>query len=159
MKKFDAPKFQIGSVVDISYKFGGLPNRVLICGIHAKEFHNEWQYDVLLENIGEHTNMSETFIKDRMVTRKQPVYNNTSIIKRYADGFRFCGNYPHFTARAEGEKLKDKLGISSIILCTALDYNGCIIKDKLGLWIRYSNVIMNDGFVKSKDGDGITVIK
>lgn len=148
MKKITSlPKFMPGQVIDLSYKNKGLPNRILIKTVFIKEQNSGWMYEVYLENTGETSTLDEAFITNNMTKKESPVYKCREIINLYNDGWRFCGNLSIKEANLTAAKLATNRYIKNIILRHALNYHGCLVSDKYGMWIRYNNTINNDGTI------------
>ncbi len=142
------PKFSIGQVIDLSYKNGGMPNRIYITTIFYREQDNEWMYSVILENNNEKTRLGEKFIWDRMSKQVSKVYNNPDIIDRIKDGWRFCGNFATDTATANAKLIaSDNTNVRNVRLYPAIGYDNKYLKDKLGIWVRYNTIISNDGTI------------
>jgi hypothetical protein len=139
------PKYGIGEVVDISFKNGGLPNRVLILGIHMNSEDNGWMYDVKSEAFDDNIVMAETVMKKFEANQWSKVGKMQVIIDRYLDGWRYCGNYSEETAKANGQMLSENNNIKNIKLFPAVDTNGLPVSGEYGLWIRYHNTIGGDG--------------
>lgn len=155
------PKFMPGQVIDLSYRHKGLPNRLLIKTVLINEHDDGWMYHVYLENIGECTTLDESFISGNCTSKTAQVYKCAEIIKLYADGWRFCGNYNDKEAYEFASKCATNRYIKDIILRPALDYRGCLMNGKKGMWLRYRNFINDDGTIiknESIDKD-IIVIK
>ena len=159
-KKISLPKFYPGEVVDLSYKNGGLPNRIQIERVILGRELN-WNYEVILENLGEVTNMEEPFILDRMVNTNAEVYKVDEIVNRYAQGWRFCGNYTYTNAHETGRKLANNNNIDGVRIYDARNPSGTLVvgsnpKNK-GLWIRYKHPLY--GNIQQASNLGYTVIK
>lgn len=148
MKKITAlPKFMPGQVIDLSYKSKGLPNRLLIKSVFIREQDEWWMYECIIESTGEVTILSQNFIMENMSNKDFPVYKCAEIIKLYNDGWRFCGNKSRSTAHSIASKHATNRYIRGIILRPALAPNGCLMQDHYGMWIRYNNIINNDGTI------------
>ena len=89
--------------------------------------------------------MSEDFIKDRKAKSSSPVCKNPDIIKRFSDGWRFCGNFEKDTAVANGKLIAENPNVRAVRLYPALNYNNQYMNGKLGIWIKYVNTIYDDG--------------
>lgn len=152
------PRFMPGQVIDLSYKNKGLPNRILVKAIFIREQNDEWMYEVLLENTGETTTLSQSIIINNMTERKAQVYKCANIINLYNNGWRFCGNFSRDSAHKTGGKYATNRYIKEIVLHPALDSRGCLINDKYGLWIRYNITINSDGTVIDNTSVGADVI-
>ena len=144
------PKFKLGEVLDLSYTHGGLPNRIIIDSVGMRKQNTEWVYGVTMENNGESTQMAESFIAQRMSYKKSSVYENPEIIKRYDDGWRFCGNFPANVANANAKMIAESSAISSVRLYRAIDSHNRFDPDKMGIWIKYINVINDDGTITNQ---------
>lgn len=158
------PEFYPGQVIDLSYKTNNMPNRILIRAVYREEQHKEWMYKAITETNSNNDDdvaiFAESFIKERRTNHSYPVYKSNIIKQRIKDGFRFCGNYQLYEARARGENLKSDKRIEKIIMYPALDYRGVLIPDQAGLWVKYTTVITDNGNVDNQsDNDAITIIK
>ena len=139
------PAYAIGEVIDLSYKHGGMPNRIYVDTVFWREQDTRWNYQVIMENTGEKTIMSEDFIKDRKAKNSSPVCKNPDIIKRFSDGWRFCGNFEKDTAVANGKLIAENPNVRAVRLYPALNYNNQYMNGKLGIWIKYTHTIYDDG--------------
>lgn len=150
MKKITVlPKYGIGEVVDISFKNGGLPNRVLVLGVYWNSENTGWMYNLKSEAIDDDIIMAETVMKKFEANQWSKVGKMQVIIDRYTEGWRYCGNYSEDTARANGIMLSENGNIKNIKLFPALDASGLPIGGDYGLWIRYHNIINGDGSLVS----------
>lgn len=139
------PKFQLGQIIDLSYKHGGMPNRIYIMAVFWREQDNQWQYQVMMESTGETAQMSEQFINDRKSKQNSAVYKNPDIMARIEEGWRFCGNYDTETAKANAKLIAENEGIANVRLYPALSYNNTFMNGQMGIWIKYNHIIHNDG--------------
>ena len=139
------PKFQLGQIIDLSYKHGGMPNRIYIMAVFWREQDNQWQYQVMMESTGETAQMSEQFINDRKSKQNSAVYKNPDIMTRIEEGWRFCGNYDTETAKANAKLIAENEGIANVRLYPALSYNNTFMNGQMGIWIKYNHIIHNDG--------------
>lgn len=145
MKIKSIPKYNPGDVVDLSYKNGGLPNRILVTCVFWRPGDKQWMYRVLMENTGKDSILDETFITARASKKTSPVYGNPDIVNRIASGWRFCGNYDTDTAIANGKLIAENTAIKNVKLWPALNYNNQLIKGQKGIWIVWNSTINNDG--------------
>lgn len=141
------PKFMPGQVVDLSYKKGGLPNRLLIKMAFIREQDNDWMYKCIIESTGEDTILKQSFIINNMTNKEFDVYKCKEVINLYNTGWRFCGNFNISIAHTIAGKYATNRYIRSIILKPALSSKGCLIQNQYGMWIRYNNTINNDGTI------------
>lgn len=140
------PKYQPGEVIDLTYKTeGSLPNRIFVKTVYCREQDCQWLYEVILENTGCKTTMTEAFINERKANRTASVYKTQEIMERYTKGYRFCGNEAQVHAIVLAEKLKSNSSIAAIMLYPALDPTGRLIKDSYGIWIKYNHIIDDNG--------------
>lgn len=155
------PKYMPGQVIDLSYKHKGLPNRLLIKAVFIREHDNQWQYECIIESLGEDTVLNEDFITSNMTRKGSEVYKHKEVINLYNNGWRFCGNLSRSTAHSIASKNATNRYIRDIILRPALDSRGCLMNDHYGMWIRYYNVINDDGTVINSGNvsDDVIVIK
>lgn len=136
------PIYHIGEVIDISYKNQGLPNRVRVTGVRMKESDNEWVYTTLLENTGELATIAESFLKERACHRYiYDVYKLPVICRRYAAGFRFCGNFTEKEARRRAKSMKNHPFIETVRMCEAYNGYGNPLSGRVSLWLKYKNSI------------------
>jgi len=165
MRKINnAPLYGIGEVIDLSYKYGGLPNRIRVNQVFQREYDAEWQYNVTMENRGVAPNegdvmMSESFIKQRKSKHSSKVYQNNDVQQHMRDGFRFCGNYDSDIARANAKILARRKDITDVRLYPALDYSGRYVNGDMGIWIRYNSVIADNGEIECRPEDAYEKIK
>lgn len=155
------PKFMPGQVIDLSYKHKGLPNRLLVKTVLIREQDNQWMYECIIESIDETTTLSEDFIINNMTRKASEVYKCNEVIKLYNAGWRFCGNFKRSQAHSIAGKHATNGYIRNIILRPALDSKGCLMNDYYGMWIKYGNIINDDGTI-TRDGvtaDDVIVIK
>lgn len=155
------PKFMPGQVVDLSYKSKGLPNRLLIQAVFTREHDNQWMYQCIIESTGESTTLNEDFIVANMTHKASEVYKCKEIINLYNTGWRFCGNKSKSTAHSIAGKHATNRYVRSIILRPALAPNGCLLQDHYGIWIKYNNIINDDGTVIMGDemSNDVVIIK
>lgn len=146
------PKYMPGQVIDLSYKYRGLPNRLLIKSVFTREQDNQWIYECIIENTGELTTLNESFIINNAVRRDRKVYKCKEVISLYNTGWRFCGNFNKANAHAIAGKYATNRYIRNIILRPALDPNGCLYDDHYGMWVKYNNIINDDGTIV-RDGE------
>lgn len=139
------PLFAIGEVIDLSYKYGGMPNRIYVNSVFWRESDIQWNYQVTMENTGEKTSMSESFIKSRRSKNSSPVCENPDVIERFKDGWRFCGNFDRDTAIANGKLISENDNVHGVRLYDALNYNNRYMNGKLGVWIKYKHMIDDNG--------------
>lgn len=152
------PRFMPGQVIDLSYK-KGLPNRILIKTVFIKEQSDEWLYEVYLENTGEITTLKQSIIVSSMTKKESPVYKCGEIINLYNSGWRFCGNFDVNEAHNIAAKIATSKYIKNVVLRHALNYHGCLVNDKYGIWIRYNNIINNDGTIINNDATDVIIVK
>lgn len=149
MKKINnAPAFGLGEVIDLSYRHGGMPNRIRIEGVFYRDQDTMWMYDVLMENTGDRSVMNEKFISERKsskVIASSGVYSNPEIQRRFKEGWRWCGNFAVDTARANAKLIADNSNIKNVRLWPAIDSRNRYVSGSLGIWIKYVNVIYDDG--------------
>jgi len=139
--KHNAPKYSIGQVIDLSYKYGGLPNRILINAIFIRKQDKQWMYKILLENIDKETIMSESFIKYREINKSANIYHNNIIKQRYINGWRWCGNYEESIALNNSKIISTRNNVEGVRLYPAINYKGDFIENQYGLWVKYFNSI------------------
>lgn len=152
------PKFIPGQVIDLSYKSGNFPVRVLVQSVRMSIRDKVWMYDIYLESTKNIETVSEKFLTDNMTNKKSKVYNCDEIIKLYADGWRFCGNFSENIAHETASKFATNRLIRNIILKPALNYYGSSMTGKYGIWIRYYNIINNDGTISNVDENSREII-
>lgn len=152
------PRFMPGQIIDLSYKNKGLPNRILIKAVFVREQDIEWMYEVYHENTGDVTTLDQSFIVSNMTERKCTVYKCIEVINLYNNGWRFCGNFNINEAHNLGAKYATNRYIKEIILRHALDSRGCLIPDKYGMWIRYNNIINDNGTITKNNGSSTDII-
>ena len=147
------PQFMPGQVIDLSYKYKGLPNRLLVKTVFINEQSNGWMYDVYLENIGEYTTLEEKFIQDNMTHKHMEVYRCAEIIKLYHNGWRFCGNFTEKSVNDIAAKIALNTHIRNVITRPALNGYGCLDNGKRGIWVKYYNIINDDGTINGTSAD------
>ena len=145
------PKFMPGQVIDLSYKYKGLPNRLLVKSVFTREQDDSWMYEVYLENLGECTALNEEFIVSNMTKKAMQVYKCSEIIKLYNDGWRYCGNFNSVEAHNTACKLATNPHIKNVIIRHGLNGRGCLENGMHGVWIRYYNIINDDGTIINID--------
>lgn len=154
------PKFMPGQVIDLSYKYKGLPNRILIKYVYIKEHCTQWMYNVHLENLNKDTILSESFIINNSINSNLKIYKHADIIKLYNDGWRFCGNREREDAKKIASKYATSNYINNVILRPAINYEGCLVNGSYGIWIKYNTTINNDGTIYDNCGcDDVIIIK
>lgn len=156
------PKFMPGQVIDISYRGDGLPDRLMIVSVFIRQQDTQWMYSCIKESTGETITAEQSVIIDRMSDKGAKVYRTREIITMYGDGWRFCGNFKKSCAHAIAGKNADNPIIKNIILKPALNGNGDLLPNHYGAWIRYHNMISDDGkFISGANAqnDDIIVIK
>lgn len=154
------PKFMPGQVIDMSYKYKGLPNRLLIKSVFVREQDSSWMYEAYLENIDAHTVLDENFIVNNMVNKSLPVYKCAEVIRLYADGWRYCGNFNSTDAHNTACKLAVNPHIKNVIIRHGLNGRGCLEQNVQGVWVRYYNIVNDDGTINntaSEDKDTIII--
>ena len=162
MRKIERlPRFMPGQIIDISYKKGELPDRLLIKTVYMREEDDTWMYGVYSEKAHNIISLNQDFIRDNMTTKYTPVYKMPKIIKMYADGWRFCGNYPKDKAMALSGKYAINNNINNIIIRPALNSMGNPVDNEYGIWIRYNTTITDNGNMHDNlaKEDDIIVIK
>ena len=115
MKIKTMPRYSPGEVVDLTYKNGGLPNRIIVTCSFWRQGDKQWMYKVFMESTG------------------------------ISEGWRFCGNFEAETALANGKLIAENEMIKNVRLYPALDRNNQFLKGKNGIWIIYKHTISNDG--------------
>lgn len=145
MKIKSVPKYSPGDVIDLSYKNGGLPNRILVTCTFWRREDKQWMYKVFMENTGEYSVLDETFIASRASKQSTPVYKNPTVLSRIAEGWRFCGNFDTDTANANGKLIAENDLVKHVRLWPAINYNNQYIQGQMGIWIIYKNTIDNNG--------------
>lgn len=145
MKIKTMPRYSPGEVVDLTYKNGGLPNRIIVTCSFWRQGDKQWMYKVFMESTGEYSVLDETFISARASKKTAPVYKNPDIMRRISEGWRFCGNFEAETALANGKLIAENEMIKNVRLYPALDRNNQFLKGKNGIWIIYKHTISNDG--------------
>lgn len=142
------PMFAPADIIDLSYKrIEALPNRIRIMAVYLRESDGEWHYQAICETTGDNIVMSESFISERMANHQCNIYHIEPIKSLYASGYRWAGNYPDFIAEDKAKKLIPLDNIRDIKLHTAFDTTGGAITGCLGIWIRYTTVINNNGTI------------
>lgn len=162
MKIKSTPKYSPGEVIDLSYKNGGLPNRIVITCAFWRRGDTQWVYKAFMESTGEYTVLDETFITSRASKKTSPIYNDPTIIKRISDGWRFCGNFENEVALANGKLIAENPAIKNVRLWPAMNYNGKFVKGQMGIWIVWNHIITDDGRYdegSSTDTSGVVDIK
>ena len=152
------PKFMPGQVIDLSYKNKGLPNRILIKTAYVTEQSDGWMYEVYLENTGEFSRINEEFISTNMTHKASAVYKCKEIIGLYGSGWRFCGNFDKSTAHTIAGKHATNRYINNIMLRPALKPDGSLLNDYYGMWIKYHNIINDDGTIINSDVTNTDII-
>lgn len=145
MKIKSVPKYSPGEVIDLSYKNGGLPNRIIITCAFWRCGDTQWVYKVFMESTGDYSVLDETFITTRITKHRASVYNDVKIQKRISDGWRFCGNFEEEVAIANGKLIAENERVANVRLWPALDPQSKYIKGWKGVWIKWSSIISNDG--------------
>lgn len=145
MKIKSTPKYNPGDVIDLSYKNGGLPNRIIITCAFWRRGDTQWVYKVFMESTGDYSVLDETFISSRASKKTSPIYHDAKIIQRISDGWRFCGNFDTETAIANGKLIAENPAVKNVRLWPAMDYQGKYVKGKKGIWIIWNHTITNDG--------------
>lgn len=155
------PKFMPGQVIDLSYKYKGLPNRLLIKSVFVREQDEQWMYECIIESTGDITVLSQSFISNNMINKELEIYKCKEVISLYSTGWRFCGNFSRSHAHSIAGKHATNRYIKGIILRPALDPKGRLYKDNYGMWIKYDNIISNDGTINrgSELSDDVIVVK
>lgn len=157
------PKFSPGQVIDISYRYNGLPLRLLIKSVYMSIGNNEWKYNCCKEDDLRNVALFESFIINNKINDSKAVYKHNDVVGLYRDGFRFCGNHKDkHIAYNNGARYATNNNIRNVILKPALDANGEPIDDGYGIWIKYNNHIDNDGTIFSESNshnNDIIVIK
>lgn len=139
------PKYTPGEVIDLSYKNGGLPNRILITCAFWRQGDKQWMYKVFMESTGDYSVLDETFIAARASKKTSVVYRNPAIISRISDGWRFCGNFDSEVALANGKLIAENPAIKNVRLWPAIGHNNQYIQGQAGIWIIWEHTISNDG--------------
>lgn len=145
MKIKSVPKYSPGDVIDLSYKNGGLPNRILVTCTFWRREDKQWMYKVFMESTGEYSVLDETFIASRESKKSSPVYKNPTVLSRIAEGWRFCGNFDTDTATANGKLIAENDLVNHVRLWPAINYKNQYIQGQMGIWIIYKNTIDNSG--------------
>jgi hypothetical protein len=145
----NAPKYDIGSVIDLRFSNDEMPDRIYIKMAYIKDITKGWYYEVVSEKRNGVAYMSEADINRLISKKNKPCYDNAIIKQLYEDGFRFCGNNKKDTAISRANSMKNALYIKHIILAEALDRNGNPIPNYLGLWVQY-NTTIGDSYTQSK---------
>lgn len=147
MKKIISPKFMPGEVIDLSYKSNNLPNRIFIKRVRMDVSDKGWMYDILLENSGDTTAVEESFIEERMTHKLAKVYSEPYVLDLYSQGFRFAGNYDESEALKIAKSLKGNSSLLNIQIHPAFYPSGLEWKSKRAIWIRYHQIILDDGMM------------
>lgn len=145
MKIKSAPRYSPGDVIDLSYKHGGLPNRILVTCAFWRREDKQWMYKVFMESTGQYSVLDETFIASRESKKTSPAYKNPAVLSRIAEGWRFCGNFDTDTATANGKLIAENEMVKRVRLWPAINYNNKYVQGQMGIWIIYSNTIDNNG--------------
>jgi hypothetical protein len=140
-----APKFIPGQVIDLSYKHGGLPNRIKIAQVMLSSVEAGYTYNVALESTKEITNMNEQFILDRACHKGAPVYSLDTIRKRYERGWRFCGNYYDGVAVDKAKDIAKSHQVAHVRITEAYYPDGNFVYGQCAVWLQYKNPIADEG--------------
>jgi len=152
-KNIATPKFSVGSVIDIKYVTGGLPNRIRVNMIFTTD-NKIWKYDVTLESTGERTIMDESFISDRMVETSKGMFLLRAVRSRFRNGWRFAGNFSPDKADKFTEKYKNM--VAHIRYTEAYDWYGKIVPNTVAVWIQYNKPIVASGDNEHTQGKTFT---
>lgn len=158
-KQMTIPKYAPGSVIDLGHKYGvQMPNRIKIATVYIKDVDKGgWMYEVFSEMHNGATFMSEAMITERLSKHTSPCYSRSDIKKRYADGYRFCGNYPEFVAKDKADKMKEMKEVAGVILYRGINPNGKKMEGYYGLWVKYNTPISDNGDISQFDEECIIV--
>lgn len=140
----NAPKYNISDVIDLRFSNITMPDRIYIQMVYMKDASTEWMYQVFSEKKNGIIFMSESQISKLESKKNSECYNNQLIMEMYKNGFRFCGNNKRNTAFNRARGMVDAKYIKHIILAEALDKDGNVIPDYLGLWVQYNATIDGD---------------
>ena len=151
------PKYPVGGVVDLSFKNGGLPNRIYIESASWAEGDTEWKYSAKSEMDNGQITFAESTIRKYEANQRSRVGKMQLIIDRYEDGWRYCGNYDKESAIANGNMIAGKTNVRNVKLFPALDINGILLPNEFGIWIRYVNTINADGSQVPNDFECIEI--
>lgn len=152
-----APKYDVGMVVDIRFTRNSMPDRIYIDTVYMKPMSKEWMYSVYSEKSDKYIFMSESQIERSASKKTAKCYENEVVIQMYKSGFRFAGNSKSNTALNRAYGMVNAKYIKHIILAEAVDENGDMLEDQLGLWVQYNNVIGEDGSFTKKNLIGISM--
>lgn len=146
----DAPKYDAGSVIDLRFSKDTMPDRLYVEMVYRKPKSTEWMYQVRSEmNNGGMKYMSESQIIKHASHKNSKCYKHEKVKKMYDSGFRFCGNSKSDVAYSRANKYKSANYINHIILTEAIDSDGNIIEDQLGLWVQYRSIISTTDFTSN----------
>ena len=147
--RHSAPKYRAGEAYYLSHKTGA-PARIFIDAVYMKALSKEWMYCIRSEaNRNAVTYVSESVLSHRISKHDASIYKNDIVSKRYDDGYRFAGNFKMDDAINRGKEFAKNENIVSVLLHPALDYNGKIIDDEYGIWIKWSYTILSTTINKS----------
>lgn len=155
------PKFMPGQVIDLSYKTNTLPERVLIVSVFTRRQDTQWMYSCLTESTGETVTIDQSTMIQKMTDKSAKVYQCGEIINMYNAGWRFCGNYKSDFAHGIATNTAKDACIKSLILKPALNGAGNTLPGHYGMWVKFHNMINNDGeFIRdTADTADVIVIK
>ena len=139
-----APKYDASDVIDLRFSNTTMPDRIYIQMVYKKDASTEWMYQVFSEKKNGIIFMSESQISKLESKKDSRCYDNPLVKEMYKNGFRFCGNNKRDTAFNRARGMSDAKYIKHIILAEALDKDGNIMPDYLGLWVQYNATIDND---------------
>ena len=149
--KIEVPKYNVDDVIDLRFSKDHMPDRICILMVYRKTGSKEWMYQVLSELNDSMIFMSESQINKRISRKNSKCYEHEIVKKMYESGYRFCGNAKSNTAFNRAERYKRSEYIRHIVLVRAIDPDGNMIEDELGLWVQYNNVIDSDHIANGKD--------
>lgn len=147
---YNAPKYEAGQIIDIRFSSQTMPDRIFINMVYKKPNSPEWMYYVLSERKSDYIYMSESQISKYESKKTSKAYDHNIVKEMYASGYRFCGNSKSDTCRNRADKLLNANYIKHIVLRSAVDDNGNIMPDNLGLWVQYRTVI-DEGYYDISD--------
>lgn len=148
----DAPKYDVGNVIDLRFSRDTMPDRIYINMVYKKVGSTEWIYEALSEKNNRVIVLPESQISNLESKKESKCYEHELIQRMYRDGFRFCGNNKSETARIRALNMVDARYIKHIILCDAIGTDGNPIDGYLGLWVQYNTVINNDEHHEANNG-------
>lgn len=153
----DKPLYEPGNVIDFRYTRKHMPDRVYVSMVYRSVVSDEWMYQCWSEKSGIKIYLNETEISKRKSKKSSKCYQHPVVIDMMSNGFRFCGNAKSDTAISRAKKLHDADYIKHIVLKPAVDADGTIVADHLGLWVKYRHTIDDEPVLIPREDGGYTV--